>query len=161
MVELESVSLFRFPEELTELIHLKHLSLRRTYISNIPESIRKLRCLEILDLQYCFIKYQSQQGILDLKNLRQPCYGSKVLYEGDFVVKVPSSSGIGKLSKLEKLLGFEVGEKNVKEIGKLTNLKSLGGLNLTQQYWTHLYILHVREVEASHCFIPFISSDRH
>ncbi|XP_047320205.1 disease resistance protein RPM1-like [Impatiens glandulifera] len=127
VVELERVPLVYFPEELTELIHLKHLSLRRTYISNIPESIRKLRCLEILDLQFCYIEYLPQ-GILDLKNLRQLCFSR--------AVKVPSK--IGNLTKLEKLISFEVGRKNVKEIGKLTNLRSLGVLNLTQQYWTHL-----------------------
>ncbi|XP_047320207.1 disease resistance protein RPM1-like [Impatiens glandulifera] len=130
VVELERVPLIDFPEELTELIHLKHLSLRGNInIKDIPDSIRKLRYLEILDLQSCDIKYLSQR-ILDLKNLRQLRFSS---------VKVPS--GIGKLSKLEKLIGFEVDQKNVnvvEEIGILTNLKSLAVLKVNEQNWTHL-----------------------
>ncbi|XP_047320189.1 disease resistance protein RPM1-like [Impatiens glandulifera] len=139
VVEIQWESLQYFPEELTELIHLKHLGLRTTYITNIPDSIRKLRCLEILDLQSCFINYLSQ-GILNLKNLRQLSYGSKV-YSGDNIATVKVPSGIGKLSKLEKLIGFQMDQENdnvVEEIGKLTNLKSLAVLRVSQQNWTHL-----------------------
>uniref|UniRef100_A0A6N2MD30 Rx N-terminal domain-containing protein n=1 Tax=Salix viminalis TaxID=40686 RepID=A0A6N2MD30_SALVM len=40
-----------FPPELVELIHLRYLSLRWTMIRELPESIRKLKYLERLDLQ--------------------------------------------------------------------------------------------------------------
>ncbi|XP_047325304.1 disease resistance protein RPM1-like [Impatiens glandulifera] len=132
VVEIKCVSLIHFPEELTKLIHLKHLSLKwNRHIVDIPDSIRKLRCLEILDLRFCYINHLSQ-GILALKNLRQLCYHTI----SDIAVKVPS--GIENLRKLEKLIGFEVDRKTVNEIGKLTNLKSLGVVKLTEQNWTQL-----------------------
>ncbi|XP_047320209.1 disease resistance protein RPM1-like [Impatiens glandulifera] len=161
VVELERVPLDYFPEELTELIHLKHLSFRGNgRIKDIPDSIRKLRCLEILHLQFCFIKYLPQ-GILDLKNLRQLRYHSE-LYGNR--VKVPS--GIGKLSKLEKLIGFEVDRNNVnvvQEIGKLTNLKSLGVLKVTEQIWsTHLSpaLEKLKRLTALHLSSPIINDVR-
>ncbi|KAL7196772.1 hypothetical protein ACSBR1_036727 [Camellia fascicularis] len=51
VLELERALLNKFPPELVEVIHLSYVSLRKTMIIKIPESIRKLKKLEILDLK--------------------------------------------------------------------------------------------------------------
>jgi Leucine-rich repeat (LRR) protein len=52
-----------------ELQHLRYLSLRGTYISRLPSSLRKLRYLETLDIQDTKVR-QLPSGIVKLEKLR-------------------------------------------------------------------------------------------
>ncbi|KAG5244626.1 disease resistance protein [Salix suchowensis] len=101
-----------FPPELVELIHLRYLSLRRTMIRELPESIRKLKYLEILDLKGST---------------------SSLFFPDTLGMRVPS--GIGRLTSLQKLVSVEVNEdyESVRELGKLTQLRRLGILKLREE----------------------------
>ncbi|MBD3194119.1 MAG: hypothetical protein GF317_03630, partial [Candidatus Lokiarchaeota archaeon] len=55
-LQIESIQINKFPESITDLLHLKRLSMIDNKISKIPHSIAKLKYLEILRLQRNRIK---------------------------------------------------------------------------------------------------------
>ncbi|PSS10034.1 Disease resistance protein [Actinidia chinensis var. chinensis] len=136
-LELERVPLYEFPPELTEMIHLRYLSLRMTMISELPKSIGNLKNLEILDLKYCRIS-SLPRGILKLKNLcqlRGYWYQHELpgMFASTYGMSLPA--GIGGLTNLQKMGNVEVhGDGDmVRELGKLTQLRRLGILELAQE----------------------------
>ncbi|CAK7350893.1 unnamed protein product [Dovyalis caffra] len=138
ILELEGAPLSKFQPELVELIHLRYLSLRRTMIREIPESIRKLKNLEILDLKQSLVS-SLPVGILQLKclcQLRNYRYNfqSSMFFADSHGMRVPS--GIGALTSLQKLGCVEVSDDHelVRELGKLTQLRRLGILKLREEH---------------------------
>ncbi|KAJ6306051.1 hypothetical protein OIU78_021392 [Salix suchowensis] len=126
-----------FPPELVDLIHLRYLSLRWTMIRELPESIRKLKYLEILDLKRSNVS-SLPSGITQLTCLCQlrnyrHSFQSSLFFPNTHGMKVPS--GIGRLTSLQKLGSVEVNEdyESVRELGKLTQLRRLGILKLREE----------------------------
>lgn len=138
VLELEGAHLFNFQPELVELIHLRYLSLRRTMIRELPESIRRLKNLEILDLKRSLIS-SLPTGILQLKHLCQLrnycfCFESSIFFPDTRGMSMPS--GIGRLTSLQKLGSVEVNDncQLVRELGKLTQLRRLGIVKLREEH---------------------------
>ncbi|CAL5421392.1 unnamed protein product [Camellia sinensis] len=140
VLELERAPLYEFPPELTEMIRLRYLSLRWTMINKLPESIGKLKKLEILDLKHCPMICLSSlpNGILKLKHLCQlRGYGyyleSSMMFDSTYGMDLPRK--IGELTNLQKLGNVEVNGNGdmLRELGKLTQLRRLGILKLTQE----------------------------
>ncbi|KAG5244629.1 NBS-LRR resistance protein [Salix suchowensis] len=136
-IELDRAPFSCFPPELVELIHLRYLSLRWTMIRELPESIRKLKYLEILDLKRSNVS-SLPSGITQLTCLCQlrnygHSFQSSLFFPDTLGMRVPS--GIGRLTSLQKLGSVEVNEdyESVRELGKLTQLRRLGILKLREE----------------------------
>uniref|UniRef100_A0A6N2KW88 Rx N-terminal domain-containing protein n=1 Tax=Salix viminalis TaxID=40686 RepID=A0A6N2KW88_SALVM len=137
VLNLDRAHFTSFLPELVELIHLRYLSLRWTMIRELPESIRKLKYLEILDLKRSSVS-SLPSGITQLtclcqiRNYRHN-FQSSLFFPDTLGMRVPS--GIGRLTSLQKLGGVEVNEdyESVRELGKLTQLRRLGILKLREE----------------------------
>ncbi|KAL7171413.1 hypothetical protein ACSBR2_036129 [Camellia fascicularis] len=160
LLDLEGALLREFPSELVEMIHLRYLSLRRTLIDKIPESIGKLTKLEILDLKYCLAVHSPlPNGILKLKHLCQlrgyghPYEASPMLMGDTYAMKLPAN--IGRLTNLQKLgnVDLRCNGDMVRELGKLTQLrklriiylqpKNVADLSSSLGKWKHLTTLYI------------------
>ncbi|THG01125.1 hypothetical protein TEA_025901 [Camellia sinensis var. sinensis] len=169
VLELELAPLYEFPPELTEMIHLRYLSLRSTMLRKLPESIGKLKKLEILDLKHCLMTCISSlpNGILKLKHLCQLraygyCFESSTMFASTYGMNLPGK--IGELTNLQKLGNVEVNDNGdmLRELGKLTQLRRLGILKLTQEngmelcsleklkHLTALYMVSISTTEPLH-----------
>lgn len=108
-------------------------------INKLPESIGKLKKLEILDLKHCLMTCISSlpNGILKLKYLCQlRGYGYYLESSTMFATYGMNLPGkIGELTNLQKLGNVEVNGNGdmLRELGKLTQLRRLGILELTKE----------------------------
>ncbi|CAK9156391.1 unnamed protein product, partial [Ilex paraguariensis] len=118
VLDLSGASLETFPPEVSKLVLLKYLSLRKTNVKFIPRLIGKLRNLETLDLKDTYVT----ELPIEIGKLRKLRY-----LVCDYGVVVPVE--IGNLSFLQKLgtIGADKVNGNIimREVGKLTQLKSL------------------------------------
>ncbi|KAJ6928551.1 hypothetical protein NC652_012621 [Populus alba x Populus x berolinensis] len=137
VLNLDGAPLSTFLPELVELIHLRYLSLRWTMISELPESTRKLKYLEILDLKRSPVSslpagITQLTCLCQLRNYRY-IFQSSSFFPDTHGMRVPS--GIGRLTSLQKLGSVEVNEdyELVRELGKLTQLRRLGILKLREE----------------------------
>lgn len=165
VLNLDRAPLYSFLPELVELIHLRYLSLRWTVISELPESIRKLKYLEILDLKKTFVSslpagITQLTCLCQLRNYRHS-FQSSLFFPDTHGMRVPS--GIGRLTSLQKLGSVEVNEdyELVRELGKLTSLRRLGILKLREEqgmdlcytldrlkHLTALYLVSLNKTES-------------
>ncbi|KAI3444970.1 hypothetical protein Pfo_001635 [Paulownia fortunei] len=129
VLDLRGLPLEKFPEVILELVHLRYLCLRNTWIKRLPGSIKKLQKLEMLDLKGSYIT-ELPVGILSLPHLRQLLVyrhvpGSYMPY--DYVHGFKALKGIGCLKSLEKIGFIEAyhGSRVLKEIATMTELKSI------------------------------------
>ncbi|KAK1268655.1 Disease resistance protein RPM1 [Acorus gramineus] len=133
VIDLDGMPLKVFPPEITELLHLRYLSLRDTSISELPKSIKRLCNLETLDLKGTMVR-ELPVEILKLRKLRHLL----VYRYDDFQLNLPFDSvkgvrmpiGIGKMLELQKLSYLDGRPGQVKELRKLTQLKRLGIIKL-------------------------------
>ncbi|KAJ6917986.1 hypothetical protein NC651_012253 [Populus alba x Populus x berolinensis] len=105
VLNLDGAPLSTFLPELVELIHLRYLSLRWTMIRELPESIRKLKYLEILDLKRSPVSslpagITQLTCLCQLRNYRY-IFQSSSFFPDTHGMRVPS--GIGRLTSLQKL----------------------------------------------------------
>ncbi|KAK1268906.1 Disease resistance protein RPM1 [Acorus gramineus] len=133
VIDLDGMPLKVFPPEITELLHLRYLSLRDTSISELPKSIKRLHNLETLDLKGTMVR-ELPVEILKLRKLRHLLvyrYDDIQLNRPfDSVKGVRMPIGIGKMLELQKLSYLDGRPGQVKELRKLTQLKRLGIIKL-------------------------------
>ncbi|KAK1268653.1 Disease resistance protein RPM1 [Acorus gramineus] len=134
VIDLDGMPLKVFPPEITELLHLRYLSLRDTSISELPKSIKRLCNLETLDLKGTMVR-ELPVEILKLRKLRHLLVYRYDNFElnylpFDTVKGVRMPIGIGKMLELQKLSYLDGRPGQVKELRKLTQLKRLGIIKL-------------------------------
>ncbi|KAK3007283.1 hypothetical protein RJ639_015742 [Escallonia herrerae] len=145
VLDLQDAPLAEFPEYVVSLTLLRYLSLRNaTKIKEVPKSIKKLLCLETLDLRQTGVTKLPEQ-ILYLHNLRHLLayrYDVKNYVDFDSVQGVEIFAGIGYLTNLQNLsLVKDKPDKHCKilnELGKLTQLRKLGLFHLKSADGKHL-----------------------
>ncbi|TVU47226.1 hypothetical protein EJB05_06818, partial [Eragrostis curvula] len=117
------------PDSIGCAIHLRHLSLRNTSITTLPETVCNLYNLQTLDLRDCYSLMDLPEGLCRLVNMRH----LMLHLDWDRVVAFRSMpSSVDKLRSLQTLSRFVVvprdgGKCNINE---LRNLKIRGELCL-------------------------------
>ncbi|XP_037454785.1 disease resistance protein PIK6-NP-like [Triticum dicoccoides] len=99
------------------LFHLRYLNISRTKINELPEQIRHLRCLQMLDIRETEV-YNLPACIVNLENLAHLAVGKHVLFP----------EGITKMQALESLKEVNACKQScnfLQELGQLKNLKKL------------------------------------
>ncbi|KAL6647157.1 hypothetical protein ACP70R_014594 [Stipagrostis hirtigluma subsp. patula] len=115
-------------KDLEKCTNLRYISLRGiSRIRFLPNSIRKLHQLVVLDLRACHDLEELGQGITKLNRLEY-----LDLSECHLLIGIPK--GIGRLTKLEVLKGFVIANINCKDpcrLDELTKLERLRKLSIT------------------------------
>ncbi|KAJ3695073.1 hypothetical protein LUZ60_000450 [Juncus effusus] len=121
--------LFKMPDAIGELIHLRYLSHELTSAMDelpwFPKSVYKLYHLEIIKFEASYIKDMEEHeanGIVNLTKLRYLDVGSEILKQ---------IANIGKLTFLQELESFPVGSESGHMINELRDLRSLRKLAVT------------------------------
>ncbi|XP_054825392.1 disease resistance protein RPM1-like [Prosopis cineraria] len=140
VLDFEKAPLKKFPVQMTDLYHLKYLSLRKTKVKIIPSSIGKLQNLETLDVKYSSVT-ELPADITKLRKLRHLLVYHHHAKVRSFV-KFHSKCGfkaihdIGNLQSLQKLCFIEVDQccrTIIKQLGGLTQLRRLGIMKLREE----------------------------
>ncbi|KAK6251561.1 hypothetical protein SCA6_005566 [Theobroma cacao] len=138
VLDLRAARLQTFPGEIINLFLLRYLSLRETKVNSIPSSIGKLQNLQTLDLKHTNVT-ELPVEILKLQQLRHLLvYRYEFKYYSRFHSKYgfKALAGIGALQSLQKLCFIEADHRNasiLEEVGKLTQLRRLGIMNLRKE----------------------------
>ncbi|XP_010092356.2 disease resistance protein RPM1 isoform X1 [Morus notabilis] len=138
----------RLPDDIGNLFDLRYLSVRGTKVRMLPRSIEKLENLETLDLRNSLVyelpASETMKRLGKLRNIYALNIDHKVQRNGFSYgsrgIKVVG--GIGFLKALQKLFYIEVdqeGDKDLfKELGNLTQLRTLGISNVGSEDWRNL-----------------------
>lgn len=111
--------LMKLPEEIGNLIHLRLLSLRDTYIERLPSSIAKLRCMQTLDLRVkTFCSSNISNMLWKLEQLRY------LYLPRDYLVS-DKKLRLGNLTSLQTLVNILTKHFNVNDLVKFISLKKL------------------------------------
>ncbi|KAL9665544.1 hypothetical protein QQ045_020965 [Rhodiola kirilowii] len=137
VLDLKGADIVDFPATIVDLFNLRYLSLRETKVESVPKSIGTLQNLETLDLKYTKVA-ELPKGIVKLQRLRNLLlYSQKAEKYATFNKKVGfrAPKQVGKLKFLQKLCFIDTGadsgsDTTVSELGKLTQLRRLGIVNL-------------------------------
>jgi disease resistance protein RPM1 len=124
-----------------KLFQLKYFSLRDTDISKIPSGIVRLYDLETLDLRDNDIE-ELPSRIVQLTKLQYLLLAPSVLFSnGGLITKIPD--GIGNMSNLRVITGFNITKSSLGAVAELGNLTSLNELQLqldskgSEEYMRH------------------------
>ena len=120
VLNLENKKIKNLPDEVGQLLNLKYLGVTYSELNELPESISNLRNLQTLDISWSGYEFELSNGVLNLAQLRhlkmfQP--------SNDGEVRVPL--GISRLRNLQTLEGIYAGGGIAKELGIMTQLRSL------------------------------------
>jgi disease resistance protein RPM1 len=138
VLDFEDAPIDYLPQEVGNLFHLKHLSLRRTKVKMLPKSVgrlQNLQTLNVVDTAVCELPIE----IFRLYKLRHILAHSNDLeIEITFysVKGVKVHEGVGCLNDLQALSLIEANHHGVglfEELGKLSQLRMLGISNMTAE----------------------------
>ncbi|XP_034706537.1 disease resistance protein RPM1-like isoform X2 [Vitis riparia] len=132
VLDLENTQLKSLPDEVGKLVHLRYLVVSDFKITELPESISNLRSLQTLDI-WSGNEFELSNGVLNLAQLRHLKMSRNVNGE----VRVPR--GISRLSNLQTLEGIYAGGGIAKELGNMTQLKSLEVRCVSDDHADELY----------------------
>ena len=120
VLDLKNTQLKSLPDEVGKLVHLRYLGVRHSKLNELPESISNLRNLQTLDISWSGYEFELSNGVLNLAQLRH-----LKMYRpmNDNEVRVPQ--GISRLRNLQTLEGIYAGGGIAKELGVMTQLRSL------------------------------------
>ncbi|KAL2348838.1 hypothetical protein Fmac_002838 [Flemingia macrophylla] len=108
---------------LMDLTHLRYLNLSLSWVTCLPNSMCKLRKLQILKLEDCEKLYWLPKDLTRLQDLRH-----FVINRCSSIMAMPPN--IGKLRHLRTLSNFIVGSKPQNGLGQLHGLKLAGKLHI-------------------------------
>ncbi|KAJ9683390.1 hypothetical protein PVL29_019113 [Vitis rotundifolia] len=131
---LERTQLKSLPDEVGKLVNLRYLSVRHSKINELPESISNLRNLQTFDIYFSGYEFELSNGVLNLARLRHlKMY--RPMNDGE--VRVPQ--GISRLRNLQTLEGIYAGGGIAKELGNMTQLRSLELRRVSEDHAGELY----------------------
>ncbi|RVX08792.1 Disease resistance protein RPM1 [Vitis vinifera] len=134
VLDLENTQLKSLPDEVGKLVNLRYLGVRHSKINELPESISNLQNLQTLDISWSGYEFELSNGVLNLAQLRH----LKVFRPmNDGEVRVPR--GISRLRNLQTLEGIYAGGGIAKELGNMTQLRSLKVRCLSDDHADELY----------------------
>ncbi|XP_034706540.1 disease resistance protein RPM1-like isoform X5 [Vitis riparia] len=134
VLDLENTQLKSLPDKVGKLVNLRYLGVRYSKINELPESISNLRNLQTLDISCSGPKFQLSNGVLNLAQLRHLRMFRPM---NDCEVRVPR--GISRLRNLQTLEGIYAGGGIAKELGNMTQLRSLEVRCLSDDHADELY----------------------
>ncbi|RVW46638.1 Disease resistance protein RPM1 [Vitis vinifera] len=134
VLDLEDTQLKSLPDEVGKLVNLRYLGVRHSEINELPESISNLRNLQTLDISWSGNEFELSNGVLNLAQLRHLKMCRSV---NDGEVRVPP--GISRLRNLQTLEGIYAGGGIAKELGNMTQLRSLEVRCLSDDHADELY----------------------
>ncbi|KAJ9683384.1 hypothetical protein PVL29_019107 [Vitis rotundifolia] len=126
---LQRTQLKSLPDVVGKLVNLRYLSVTQSKINELPESISNLRNLQTLDISWSGNEFELSNGVLNLAQLRH----LKMSRE----VRVPR--GISRLRNLQTLEGIYAGGGIAKELGNMTQLRSLEVGRVSEDHADELY----------------------
>ncbi|XP_073028305.1 putative disease resistance protein At1g50180 isoform X2 [Primulina eburnea] len=110
----------KLPCALRKLVMLKHLSIRDSYVSELPEFVCKLPCLQSIDLR--------SRGPMALPNSINKMGRLRHLFLDPVMINGGTRLRLDGLTELETLIGFSSKVFDTIHLRKLTNLRSFCGL---------------------------------
>ena len=134
MLELENTELKNLPDEVGQLVNLRYFGVRHSNITKLPESISNLRNLQTLDISWSGFEFELSNGVLNLAQLRHLKMFRPM---NDNEVRVPQ--GISRLRNLQTLEGIYAGGGIAKELGVMTQLRSLEVRCVSDDHADELY----------------------
>uniref|UniRef100_A0A287EGN3 NB-ARC domain-containing protein n=2 Tax=Hordeum vulgare subsp. vulgare TaxID=112509 RepID=A0A287EGN3_HORVV len=136
VLELSGLPIEKIPDAIGDLFNLCHLGLRNSKVKMLPESIDKLSNLMTLDLHNSDIQ-KLPGGIVKLKKLRH-LFAQKFNDPSGRVFQWSSGvsilKGLGELANLQTLQALVLEDESVKQLGELTQLRSLRLVNVKEIY---------------------------
>ncbi|KAJ9683386.1 hypothetical protein PVL29_019109 [Vitis rotundifolia] len=133
VLHLENTQLKSLPDEVGKLVNLRYLRVR-DFKTELPVIIGNLWNLQTLDISVSPLVFELSNGVLNLVQLRHLKMGRAVNY-GE--VRVPP--GISRLRNLQTLEGIYAGGGIAKELGDMTQLRSLEVRCLSDDHADELY----------------------
>ena len=134
VLDLKNTQLKSLPDEVGKLVHLRYLGVTRSKLNELPESISNFRNLQTLDISWSGYEFELSNGVLNLAQLRH-----LKMYRpmNDKEVRVPQ--GISRLRNLQTLEGIYAGGGIAKELGVMTQLRSLEVRCVSDDHADELY----------------------
>ena len=134
VLDLENTKLKTLPDEVGKLVNLRYLGVRHSEINELPESISNLRNLQTLDISWSGNEFELSNGVLNLAQLRHLRMFRPM---NDCKVRVPR--GISRLRNLQTLNVIYAGGGIAKELGNMTQLRSLDVRSVSEDHAGELY----------------------
>ncbi|WKA03725.1 hypothetical protein VitviT2T_021816 [Vitis vinifera] len=131
---LEKTQLKSLPDVVGKLVNLRHLSVRQSKINELPESISNLGNLQTMDISWSGNEFELSNGVL---NLAQQRHLKMFRPRNAGEVRVPR--GISRLRNLQTLEGIYAGGGIAKELGNMTQLRSLEVRSVSEDHAGELY----------------------